>query len=65
MRSVTEGGWSGGNTDGFTNQSSNKRRGRSVLPVAALRQKDTRETRTNNNINNSNYSGNNTYQNMQ
>lgn len=65
MRNVTEGGWSGGNMDGFTNQSSNKRRGRSVLPVAALRQKDTREIRTNNNINYSNYSSNNTYQNMQ
>lgn len=51
--------------DGFTNQSSNQKRGRSVLPVAALRQKDTREIRTNNNINNSNFSCNNTYQNMQ
>lgn len=51
--------------DGFTNQSNNPKRGRSVLPVAALRQKDTREIRTNNNINNSNYSGNTMYQNMQ
>lgn len=51
--------------DGSTNQSSNQKRGRSVLPVAALRQKDTREIRTNNNINNSNYSGNTMYQNMQ
>lgn len=65
MRSVTEGGWSGGNIDGFTNQPSNQVRGRSVLPVAALRQKDTTEIRTNNNINNSNYSGNNAHQSMQ
>lgn len=65
MRSVTWGGWSGGNMDGFTKQPSNQERGRSVLAVAALRQKDTREIRTNNNINNSNYSGNNTYQNRQ
>lgn len=54
-----------GVVDGFTNQSSNQKRGRSVLPVAALRLKDTREIRTNNNINNGNYSGNNRYQNMQ
>lgn len=31
MRSVTEGGWSGGNMDGFTNQPSHEKRGRSVL----------------------------------
>lgn len=61
MRSITEGGWSGGNMDGFPNQSSNQKRGRSVLPVAALRQKDTTEIRTSNTINNSNYSGNNRY----
>lgn len=54
-----------GVVDEFTNQSSNQKRGRSVLPVAALRLKDTREIRTNNNIDNGNYSGNNRYQNMQ